>query len=318
MWLQAFKRMENFVLIAVCIAAGMALKASRLLPTDAHKGINAWVLYVALPAVSFKYLPHTQWTSQMLFPVLSPAIVLLGSVAYMRLFGHYKKHSEYEMSTLKLASGFSNTSFVGFPLVVAYFGEQYLNIAVICDQAMFALLSSAGVLIAINGNPGNGGGHATPGMIIKRLITFPPFVGCVAALTLGNLIDLNFAAPVFSKLAATIAPLALFSVGLQLDFKGWQKEVPDLSVTLLYKLLLAPALVLGVAIVLGIQKEIAWICIFEAAMPTVITSTIIAEQFGLNYRYINMAIGISIVVGFATTALWYLVLTLPAVTGWLG
>ncbi|MDP9955909.1 hypothetical protein J2X97_001546 [Epilithonimonas hungarica] len=52
--------MINFVLIAVCIVAGMIFKSTKTIHPDAHKGINTWIIYLALPAVSFKYLPKVQ------------------------------------------------------------------------------------------------------------------------------------------------------------------------------------------------------------------------------------------------------------------
>jgi predicted permease len=48
-------------------------------------------------------------------------------------------------------------------------------------------------------------------------------------LVLSQFIDLTFAEPLFDKLAATVSPLALFSVGLQLKFNGWKKLIPQMS-----------------------------------------------------------------------------------------
>jgi len=74
---------------------------------------------------------------------------------------------------------------------------------------------------------------------------------------------------------------------------------------MLYKLILTPIMVLILAIVFGIKGDIAKISIFESAMPTVITASIIAEQYRLNTKLINLIIGISILVGFVTTGIWF-------------
>ena len=62
------------------------------------------------------------------------------------------------------------------------------------------------------------------------------------------------------------------------------------------------------AFALGIKGNVAKISVFEAAMPTLITSSIIAEQFRLNTKLTNLIIGISIIVGFATVGFWYFVI----------
>src|SRR5690606_24158373 len=295
--------MVNFVMIAFCIIAGMIFRKAKLIPQDAHKGINTWILYLALPAVSFKYIPKIEWSSQMLFPALSPILVWAGCWIFMEFYSRYKGYGQRSRSTLELAGGYSNTSFIGFPLIMAYYGEQDLSIAIICDQVMFVLLSTVGIISAIKGNRSDKEGIKAS-VLVKRLLTFPPFIGCMGALILFNVTDLSIAEPFFDKLAATVGPLALFSVGLQLKFKGWKQEISQISMSMLYKLMIAPALVLIASILLGIKGDIARISVFEAAMPTLITSSIIAEQFRLNARLINLIIGVSILVGFITTAFW--------------
>lgn len=299
--------MVNFVLIAFCIGAGMLFRRLQLIPKDAHKGINTWILSLALPAVSFKYLPNIQWSAEMLFPVASSILMWAGAWLFMEMYCRWKGYRQRSRSTLELASGFGNTSFVGFPLITAYYGEQALSIAILCDQSMFLLLSSIGVVAAVRGSR-SGDGKVHSGVIVRRLLRFPPLMGCVLALVLSPFIDFSFAAPFFDKLAATVAPLALFSIGLQLSFKGWRRLLPQVSAALLYKLLIGPALVLAAAILSGIKGDIAKISVFEAAMPTVMTSSIICEQYGLNTRLVNLIIGISILTGLFSTALWYAVM----------
>ncbi|ULT26099.1 AEC family transporter [Sphingobacterium sp. E70] len=107
---------------------------------------------------------------------------------------------------------------------------------------------------------------------------------------------------------ATVGPLALFSIGLQLKFEGWRQQFAQISTAMIYKLILAPALVLLFALLLGVKGPVARISIFEAAMPTLVTSGIIAEQYHLNAKLVNLVIGFSIVIGLMTTALWDLVI----------
>ncbi|MBB4805051.1 putative permease [Chryseobacterium defluvii] len=295
--------MVNFVLIGVCIIAGMIFRATKTIHPDAHKGINTWILYLALPAVSFKYLPKVQWTVEMLFPIMATFLISVFCFFFMKLYSKSKGYSGRSRSTLELTSGYSNTSFIGFPLISAFYGESFLSIAIICDQTMFLALSTLGIIAAVRG--GSRSGKVSIAFILTRLVTFPPLIGCICALVLSPFIDLTFAEPFFDKLAATVSPLALFSVGLQLKFNGWKKLIPQMSVSMLYKMILSPAIVLGMALLFGIKGDVAKITVFEAAMPTVVTSSIIAEQFRLNTKLTNLTIGFSIIIGFFTSAVWY-------------
>ncbi|MBN9293057.1 MAG: AEC family transporter [Flavobacteriia bacterium] len=298
--------MVNFILIAVCILTGMLFKYAKWIHPDAHKGINTWILYIALPAVSFKYLPKIHWTNELIVPVLSAALVTFGSWLFMTIYSKSKNYSARTKSTLELSSGYSNTSFIGFPLITAFYGEKMLSIAIICDQTMFFILSTLGIITALKG--GNKSQAVNARFILKRLITFPPFIGCIAALSLAPIVNLEVAEPLFDKLAATVAPLALFSIGLQLKFNGWKKLSSQIFTSVFYKLLIAPALVLVLILFTNVSGDIAKVSIMEAAMPTVVTSGIIAEQFHLNTKLINLIIGISIVLGFFSTTMWFEIL----------
>jgi hypothetical protein len=285
--------------------AGMLFRMSKLLPGDAHKGINAWIIYLALPAVSFKYLPHIHWNGELLLPVLMPIIVWLGGWLYVKLYSSVNKMDKPTEGCLKLSSGLSNTSFVGFPLIMAYFSDKQLGIAVICDQVTFMILSTAGVLVAINATQKQ---ELSAIALIKKVVRFPPFLGCVGALTIPHFINLSSLDPFFDKLALTAAPLSLFSIGLQLKFDGWKNELKHIGASMTYKLLIAPALILGVALLMGLKEVIPQIAVFEAAMPTLLTSGVVAEEYNVNPKLSSLIIGISILVALATTALWYHIL----------
>jgi len=297
--------MINFILIAVCIIAGMLFRASKILPADAHRGINAWIIYIALPAVSFKYLPHITWSKQLIAPVIGPIIIWLGGWMIVQIYARFRKIDQATKGSLRLMSGLANTSFVGFPLVAAYLGEKYISVAIICDQITFLLLSTAGVVVSINASKRSA---LSAGVVLKRVLRFPPLLGCVGALVIPHFLDITIAEPFFDKLAATVAPMALFSIGLQLQFKGWRDEIKDISTVLLYKLILAPLLVLGVFLLLGLKGVIPQVAIMEAAMPTLLSAGIVADEYGLNPRLSNLIIGIGIILSLLTTCGWYYII----------
>ncbi|PWS27821.1 transporter [Pedobacter yonginense] len=298
--------MANFVLIGLCILVGILFRKSKTLPKDAHKGINAWIIYVALPAVSFKYLPHITWTKDLLFPAFAPIGVWLLGWLFITIYSRINQISRATSGGLKLVSSLSNTSFIGFPLIIAYFSEKELAIAIICDQITFALLSTIGIVVAIRSSQQQ---KLSPKLVLKKVLTFPPLIGCILALILPRYVDLSALDVLFDKLAGTVGPLALFSIGLQLKFGGWFSEIKHLSIALLYKLILAPLSILVIGLLLGMNGMITKISIFEMAMPTLLTAGVVADQYNLNPKVSNLVVGIGILLSFITTGLWWLLLT---------
>lgn len=298
--------MANFLLIAICILSGIWFRKSGKLPKDAHKGINAWIINIALPAVSFKYLPHIAFSKALIFPLASPIIIWVFGWLYFTLYAKRLQLSKATLGGLKLTGSLSNTSFIGFPLIIAYFSEKEIGTAILCDQITFALLSTIGIVVAIRSSQNQ---KLDLVLVFKKVLTFPPIWGFILALTLPRFVDVSPLNPLFDKLASTVGPLALFSVGLQLKFGGWFGELKHISFALLYKLMLAPLIVSLVAIAFGMKGMVPKIAVFEAAMPTLLTAGIVADQYNLNPKLANLVVGVGIVLAFITTGIWWVILT---------
>lgn len=295
----------NFLLIALCLVAGPALRSTGILPENSHKGINTWILYIAQPAVALLYIPTIRWSSALILPMAMPLLVWFGAWLTLKLSARRLALEKGTFAALLLTAGLGNTSFLGFPLTEAYFGDGGLRIAVICDQFSFLVLWTIGVMTALNASHrADSGGRK----IFKSLVRFPPFLAFIAALVLPRFMNLAPFNPLLTKLAGTLVPLALFSVGLQIRFSGWKDELPSLSLGLAYKLLVAPALVFFAALAFQLKGIIPQASVFEAAMPPMITAAIIASEYQLNPRISNMMVSLGIVLSIATTGLWSLVL----------
>jgi predicted permease len=315
----------NFALIAICILAGVLLRRAGVLADGAHKGINTWIIYLAVPAVALKYIPTISWSNELILPAIMPLIVWTGSWLLFRLYSLRWPMEPATRTALTLTAGLGNTSFLGFPLIQGYFGDHALPIAVISDQASFIIMSTLGAIMAMDTRPlpalakgegstanyhidATGTDKIKMSVAIKRLLLFPPFIAFIAALILPRFISLAPITPLFDKIAATLVPLALFSVGMQLSFSGWRQEWRLLLVGIGYKLILAPALILAIILALHLHGIIPDISLFEAAMAPMITAGVIAAQYDLNPKMANLMIGLGIIFSFATTALWWLVL----------
>ena len=297
--------MANFLLIGICILVGLLVRRYTAIPADAYKGVNALIINLALPAVAFKYLPHIQWTKSLILPAAMPVIVWLCGWVYIKAYAAKAKLNKQSECGLQLVTWLSNTSFVGCPLIIAWFNDDALGIAVICDQVTFMLLATAGIVVAMNASEKH---TLSAGAVLKKMFSFPPFVGCVAALVLPLFLNLSPFDPLFDMLAATVAPLALFSIGLQLKFDGWRRELNHLAVSFLYKLVLAPLIIFSIVYFLGMKGVIPQISIFESAMPSHLTATIVASEYNLNPKLTSLVAGIGIVMSFVTTALWYFII----------
>ena len=296
----------NFLLIGVCVVSGWLLQRSHLVPKDAHRGVNLWIIYVALPSVAMAYVPSIKWSGELSFAILMPFIVWTGGLVFLRAVSAKLRIDKKTFAALALTAGLGNTSFVGFPLTHAYFGEEGLRVAVVCDQLTFVALSTVGLLTAMSASEM---GKPKPTILVKKLFQFPPFLGFVAALILPHIFDVAPAVPLFEKLGGTLIPLALFSVGLQLRLSDWKSDVRLLSVGLGYKLVIAPAIMVCIILTAPVSGVVVRTTVFEAAMAPMITSAILAAEYQLNPRLTTLMVSVGIPLSFATTFLWWLIVS---------
>ena len=299
--------MSNFILIIFCLTAGVISRKLNWVPKDGYKSLNAWVLYFGLPAISFKFLPKLSWDNSLYFTMLCPLVVLFSSILIFHFIGKLLALSKRTVHTLMLVGGLSNTSFVGFPLITAYYGEASLPIGIVSDQMTFFLLSTIGVFIATKGSLSKSGKIGI-NYIVKRVFTFPPFIGCMMAIILSKIIDFSFLDDFFQMIASTVSPIALFSIGLQLNFAILKSEIPAITYAIMFKLIFAPLLVFIIALFVGIHGNIMEVSVFEMAMPSLVATSIVLSQFKLNSKIGNSVIGLSIPLSLLSSYLWFQIL----------
>ncbi len=290
------------------------------MPEHAPPVINSWIVHVALPSVVFLHVPGMQVRSELVFPALMPWIVFVAVSGLVLALRRVMRWDNATTGCLMLTAGLGNTSFVGLPMTQAFYGAEGLPIALVADQlGSFLTLSTLGLITAARMSAG----EPSATLIVKRVVTFPPFIALCIAATLGRALVTPGLLPmtvptiisdatqnVFQTLASTLAPLALFSVGFQLRLGEVRARAADLSVGLLLKLILAPALMgcIAVAAGLGLTGLVPKVTLLEAGMAPMITAGIIATEHKLDPALCGLMVAVGIPLSFVTLSalVWFL------------
>jgi predicted permease len=243
----------------------------------------------------------------MIFPFLTPVLVLGFSWAFFALIQPIFKYSKQTLGALTLVAGMGNISFVGYPVVEAIYGGSGLEIAIIIGQGGFLSVSILGVLIAMKFSSKSGNLKEIAWNVFK----FPPFIAFFLALPM-SFLGVDFPEPLqngIKQLGNTLTPLAMVSVGLQItfDFAGinWRNVLAGLS----FKLLIAPLLILLMAhFMLAEGGLIGNVSVLEAAMPPMVTASIIATQYNLNPKLSSFLVGFGLLASGITLVFWWWIL----------
>lgn len=298
--------MGNIILMIVCLLAGMVLRWTGRFPETSPAAFNGYVIHVALPAAALLYLHSIPFELNMVMTPLMPWLLFLLAWGFFALLGKVLRLPRSTVGALILLGGLGNTSFVGLPMIEAYYGKEMLGVGILADQlGTFMTLSTLGVLVASIYSSGNPSLRDMP----RKVLFFPPFQALVLALILRPVPFPDWTVTILRKLADTVTPLALVSVGFQLRTTSLSGLKLRLAAGLGFKLLLAPAFVSLIYLgLLGLRGQTIQVTLFEAAMAPMITAGIVAIDHDLDPPLVTLLLGIGIPLSFATLALWAAIL----------
>jgi predicted permease len=314
--------MANFVMLIACLLAGWLLRRAHRVVDNAHQALNAVIVHLALPAVTLRTLHGFRFDQDHLLPVLMPWVLFAFGALLFWSLGRTLGLSRAQVGALTLVGGLGNTSFVGLPMIETLHGREGLGLGLLIDQlGSYLALSTLGVVAAAwyaadgaahgAGDAAGGAGRAkATGLsgreMLRRIVAFPPVIALALAL-LSRPLPLPPAMDVaLARIGDTLAPLALISVGMQLRLDALREHGRALMLGLSYKLVLAPALVVGLLWTLDASLTTTTrVSVIEAAMPPMIGAGIVAAQANLAPRLVSLMVGVGIPLGLVTATGWH-------------
>jgi predicted permease len=299
--------MASLTILAVSLVIGVLLRRVKTVPPNAPVTLGALILYVPLPAICLLSLPELRWERSLISLALVTWIVFGLAYGLVTQLGRRWGWDRDFVGCLILTAGFCNSAFVGFPVIEALLGPAALKHAIFLDQSgSFLIVSSFGVYLALAYSTGT----LRKRYLVKKIVFFPPFLAFVAGLGAGALgwRAEGVTRDVLERLAALLTPVALISVGLQLQWRNLREELSFLSLGLGYKLLVAPLVVFVIYHAAGVDRAIVKVSVLEAGMAPMITASILAASHNLRPRLAGMMVGVGVPLSFITLGFWYLLL----------
>lgn len=303
--------MANFIVIVVCLVLGFVVRRAGGFARAQVRPLNFVILWMSLPALVLAELPEIFARGVLSRDVLAlasmPWLVFTFTLLVALAIGRALKWSRGTTGAVALTAGLGNTSFVGFPLIEMFYGKDAVSLAIVVDQpGTFLALSTAGIAVAsVFSAKGVSIPHA-----LKRMFTFPPLLAVVASASWAAFgLPREGALPTaFERLGTTLVPLALVSVGWQidLDLARWRARSREIAIGLGLKLVLSPLLVyLVYSALLDRASLVFQVVVLEAAMAPMITAAVVAGEMDLDGELAQLLLGLGIPLSFVTVTGWW-------------
>jgi malate permease and related proteins len=296
--------MSNYLLLGACFVFGIILRHSGRLPDNAAAALNGFVVHISLPALTLTYVHGLKIDSDLILPALMAWALFGIGCGFFWLAGRTLGFSRATTGGLMLTGGLANTSFIGLPMIETFYGSQFLGLGILIDQlGSYFVLSTLGILVASLYASGR---SMSAKAVIRKMILFAPFQAFVLALLLMPFEYPMWLDDLLRRLGATLVPIALVSVGYQLQLSHVRGKAYPLAVGLAFKLAIGPALILLLyAGVLGAKGQTLNVTVFEAAMAPMIGGSIVAMDHDLDPPLLTLMVGVGIPLSFLTLPVWW-------------
>lgn len=299
---------SSLVVALIAFAAGVLLRAAPSFPPGAAAALNAYVIWIALPALVLEHVPALRLESDLIALVVLPWVLLAASAALVLALSRARRWPREVEGALLLVVPLANTSFLGLPLVEAHLGPDAVAQAIVWDQlGSFLALSTYGafVLAAYRApSPAAPRQRPTLAAIARSVLVFPPFIALIVALVLAQTGTPALARSVFARFGDSLLPVVMLAVGL-----AWPRTLPraalgPLATALTLRLVAAPALALALCLAFGVTGLTRGTAVLEAGMGPMITAGALALDARLAPDLTALILGWGTLLSFATTALW--------------
>jgi len=268
---------ENLFSVILYFSLGYITRKIGLFNEEKSKVLIDFILYISFPALVIYNVYYLRFGIDIVYVLITGWLVIVFSILFSFIVGKFLKLDRNRLAAFVMMSSFGNTSFLGFPYQLAFFGEEV--------------------------SYGSGKGA---NIDIKKALIFPPFVVLILSLLIKpiNLEIPEFILRSLNMLGLTVIPLALFSVGTNLKFSNLRKEKNTIALVLLIKMIIVPICVVFLLKFLGIEFSTVWKSgILEIAMPPMVLASILVMGSGLNKDIATGSVAIGIILSFLTVPL---------------
>lgn len=297
----------------------MLLRKRDFLTAESTQAFNRFAYFFALPMFLFYKLAEAEPVAgsgnRMMF-ALFIAVALTFAASWISALVFESRSNSRGAS---IQAGFrGNLAFMGLPLVLFLIEElpqdqkSMIEAATMLALTPVILLFNVGSVVALAAYNGKDGSVFSFRSTFIEMVKNPLIWACLGG-ALFQFVDwalpsVDFALPkaverTFSVVGASAFPIALLGIGSQLisipSASGWQATVAPTVI----KCIVCPLIGLGVGTMLGLSESALQVTVILCAMPTAVSSYVLAEQMNGNADLAAGTVVVSTVVSLPTLAI---------------
>ena len=303
----------------VLMALGYFVAAKGFLKEKGRVLLSRLVLQIGLPATiissvcgNFTRQSLLQAGAALWVPLVSIGLNMALCAALAALF----RVPPFRRGVFISLAAFSNTIFVGLPVVTSMLGERaapYALLFYVGNTVLFWSLGALGIERDGNAAPGESWGRRVARSILTGPL--PAFVLAAAFVALGLRMP-DWGMKLFQTVGGITTPLSLFYIGAVMHRTGLRSLKLERSsiLVLLFRFLISPALAFALVYLVPLPGLARTVFVLQAGMPAMTQTALVAGRYGADEGYAAGLLVLTTLVSLFMLPLYALVL---GRTGWI-
>jgi predicted permease len=272
-------------ILPIFLAAGAGLIIARFLGVG-PRSVSRIAFYIFSPCLIFDLLTSNQLNGDDITRIVGFTMVLLLTLGVITAsIGFLVGLERGILVALILTVVFGNAGNFGLSLNLFAFGENALAYASLFFVTTSILIYTIGVVLASLGK--SSFRDSLLGMFKI------PVVYAVLLALIFNRFDLNLPLPInrtVSIFSDAAIPVMMVLMGIQLFNSKWSKRTSILGLSNFLRLVISPALAIGIGLLCHMEGAAYQAGVTEAAVPTAVLMTVLATEYDLEPAFMTTAV----------------------------
>ncbi|ADG05234.1 AEC family transporter [Kyrpidia tusciae] len=263
--------------------------------------ISKFSMVVLSPALIFSFLVRNQLDSHQLVKIVAAVLLFTVVMAAVTLVVMGLCGMKPFMKPALLATVFPNTGNYGLPILLFAYGQQAFSMGVVIVVVNFILMYTLGVYFASLE-------RASWRTAITDVFRLPTTYATLAAIIV-SLLHIPIPSYIYDPLKMmgdAMIPVVMLILGMQLAHVKPRGDTGPTVISSLVRLVVSPAVMLGIVYLFGIGGLMAKVLIVQNSMPTAVIMTMIAAEYRARPDFVAGTTFLSTLMSFGTiTGLLY-------------
>ncbi|HEY8889567.1 MAG TPA: AEC family transporter [Clostridium sp.] len=287
---------NQIIVLFIIMAVGFYAKKKKFLNDTVDKGLSELLLNVTLPfmiVTSFNIKYEAEMVSNAQKILIYSFLIHISLIFISKIF--FFKVPKTKQQVYRFITIFSNTGFMGYPVLESIYGGKGVFYAAIFNIAFNIIVWTVGVMLFTGEKDFKS---------MRKAVANPAILAVIIGVIL-FVFSIKLPLPIENAIklvGSTTTPISMIIVGSMLAEMKFKDAFSDFSIyyATFVRLLIVPMIVYAVLKLLKVDDLLLKICVILQAMPAAVMAPLLAEKYGGDNLLASQCVFITTIISAVT------------------